>query len=256
MRKETANPIKEVIADCLEVVLDSNLDDSPLREIPALGSVLKLYNAGISIRDGIFYKKLVLFLENIDSMGDEERLAFWSKYENDEKAKKKLGEQLIVYIDRYDAIDKPILLARAVNALQKGLISYIEMLDIAILITSIKTHYIDEVAQIIYRLSDLSFGNLFEQESELPLIYSMEKDGLLMIESEIKMRLVSGEDERQAKVEKTYIATKLAINFIEYIIYDSFEKVAQTIAELRHNVDGRFITEGYKRRQLILDQRR
>lgn len=229
--KDITNPIKEVIAQYLEVVLDDNLDDSPLKDIPALGSILKLYNAGIGIRDRIFYNKLVSFLENIDNSSEDARTEFWSKFETDEDAKRKLGEQLIIYIDRFDNIDKPVLLARAFNALQKGLISYNELLDLGILIISVKTHYLDKVAEMIYRLSDLDFKDLYERDEELPIIFSMEKDGLLMIDNEIRLRHVNGETERQSKVEKTYMATRLAINFIEHVIYDLYEEATARILE-------------------------
>ena len=54
--------ILELGAEGTEIALKQVLDDSVLKEIPIVGSIVKLYDIGTSIRDRLFTEKVRQFL--------------------------------------------------------------------------------------------------------------------------------------------------------------------------------------------------
>ena len=63
-------------ADLAEIVIDSVLEDGLLKDLPIVNVVVGLGNFGSKIHKGIFLKKVLSFLSNLDSTSTEERKDF------------------------------------------------------------------------------------------------------------------------------------------------------------------------------------
>ena len=98
-----------VSADYMEIGLDAILEDGLLKDIPVVNSIILLYKTGVNIRERFLIKKLLVFLTSLSDTTTEERLEFIQKHE---KQSAKIGEELIVLLDRLDHVNKPEYVAR------------------------------------------------------------------------------------------------------------------------------------------------
>jgi hypothetical protein len=123
----------ELVADVGEVGLDS-LTDGPLKEIPVLGSVLKLCKAGVQVRDLIFLSKLTRFLRRVREGERSAVQAFARTVASDTDLKNRVGTNILIAIERLDDIEKPELLARAFLLLADDRITYEKFTEFALAI--------------------------------------------------------------------------------------------------------------------------
>ena len=112
----TSEKLKELASEGAEVALDNFLSDGVLKDIPIFGSLYKIYQAGHSIRDAIFAKKVFRFLTGLKDIPSSQRKAFIEKMDGSEIFNHRVGEKLIVILDRLDDLDKPTIIARLFNA--------------------------------------------------------------------------------------------------------------------------------------------
>ncbi|KAA9356894.1 MULTISPECIES: hypothetical protein [Larkinella] len=233
-QESPSKPIEEIITDSLEAIIDSNLPDTFIKEIPFLGTVAKSIQAFNSIRDHLFFKKVKSFLDNLDEFTENQKEEFWERHNNDEKARGQLGEQIIIYLERFDHEKKAALLAKAFGAYITGNINYGEFMDLAILIDSIKIHYLIEILIILAHSRLNSFHRL-----GLPTYLNIhvpycEKAGLLQSKSEIivKKDYNSLDDKKLLYLnEVEYCSTIMASHFLHYVIKDSLDGECQKVDE-------------------------
>jgi hypothetical protein len=109
----------QVLTDLSEVGLDSLLNEGIVRDIPILSNIVELAKAGISIRDWLFARKVASFLCGLQKTSSEQREAFCQKLQQNSNLRKRLGETLILLLERLDNLDKPQLLAKAFEAYMK-----------------------------------------------------------------------------------------------------------------------------------------
>ncbi len=103
----------------------SELADTELAEkIPWLGILVKVCKVGLGVRDALFAKKLVQFMNPLSSVTNEQRREFSERMERDPDLRRRVGETLILLLDRLDDMDKPELLGRAYRALLAGAIDF------------------------------------------------------------------------------------------------------------------------------------
>lgn len=65
--------LQDSAAALAEVVLDSALDPGVTKDIPIIGTVVALSRASVAIRDRLFLKKLLHFLQELDAVPPEKR---------------------------------------------------------------------------------------------------------------------------------------------------------------------------------------
>lgn len=143
----------DLAGDSLEVAFDAILDDGILKEIPVVGSVLKLIRTGISIKDAIFVRKLRRFLVAIGQVDQKERAEFAAKMDAEPAYKAKVGDKLLVALDRLDDVEKARLLADAFAGYVKGRYSYKLFSSLTTAIDRLILAYVDDYQQI-YCLSN------------------------------------------------------------------------------------------------------
>jgi hypothetical protein len=106
----------QITPDLLEVALDNVLDEGIIKDIPIVRTIVGLYKATASIRDRALVKKLLNFLSSLSSVSKEVRQHFRTRMNADEKFKCKVGEKLLLIIERLDDMGKPRLIALAFQA--------------------------------------------------------------------------------------------------------------------------------------------
>ena len=113
-----------IAEDIAEVTLDNIMDDGLGRDLPIVGTVVGLARAAVSVRDRLLLKKILLFLHELGTVPKEERQAFVQKLAEDTQFERRVGERLLMLLDRHDHLDKPRLLARIFGAYIGGAINH------------------------------------------------------------------------------------------------------------------------------------
>lgn len=114
----------DIFSDAGEIILDDAMTDGVLKDIPILGTIVKLYKSGVGIKGYIFVKKLNKFLTALKDVPEKQREDFLNRINLDTAFKKKVGESLILILDRLDNLDKSDYIAKAFKAYMEERISY------------------------------------------------------------------------------------------------------------------------------------
>jgi hypothetical protein len=118
-----SSEIKNITDDFCELGLDAMLNEGVLKDIPVFGTLTKLYSVGAT-KDKIFEKKILKFLFELKKISENERNDFTQKINSNEKQAQKIGEHILVILDRLDDLYKPIILAKLLSANIQGKIDY------------------------------------------------------------------------------------------------------------------------------------
>jgi hypothetical protein len=114
---------KDLAGDLSEIALDSLLDEGLLKEIPVIKTFLAALKTWAAIHDQVFLRKVANFLRACPTFTHEEREKFAKENLNDPKKMKRLGDALVIILDRLDDLEKPEMLAKAFAAHVRGKIA-------------------------------------------------------------------------------------------------------------------------------------
>ena len=112
--------LRSLAPDLAELPLDSVLPPGVLRDIPILRTLDAIWKTSRTVRDHIFARKLLKFLRTLADIPPDCRRTMVEKLEADEQFGKRVGEQIIVLLDRLDDIEKATLIGRAFKAYCEG----------------------------------------------------------------------------------------------------------------------------------------
>jgi len=118
------------LVEVAEVGLDAALKEGVLRDIPVLGSLVGLAKAAGTVRDHLFAKKVARFLVALYDVPAQERAAFLNDHVSPED-QRRLGDTILLLLDRADDFAKPPLLARLFAGYLKGEYGYGEFRSLA-----------------------------------------------------------------------------------------------------------------------------
>jgi hypothetical protein len=127
--------LKDVTVDLAEISLDSMLKEGLLREVPIVGTVIRLASAGLTIRDQIFLNKVLRFLHPLSRFSPEQRAAYLDSLDPEEL--QRASQCMIVHLDKLDSLEKAALLGRIFVAYMTGEIDYRKMLYFAHFVQSV-----------------------------------------------------------------------------------------------------------------------
>jgi hypothetical protein len=131
--------VTDLTADLADSLINSILDGGVLEEIPIIGSMLKIYRSGRSIKEKIFSKQLLAFLNITENVSEEKRKEFFDKITEEEK--EKLSSKILTLLEKEDEIQKSKWYAIALNLYIENKIEYSEFYDLLYSIERIKSHY-------------------------------------------------------------------------------------------------------------------
>ena len=131
--KSIVNKGTDVGVDLSEVFLDSVMGDGILKDIPIVSTISKMYEAGKTISEYRFVKKILNFINEynrgIIKSDKLERLK--SEFESNNKYKREVLETLILIIDRLDNEWKSTILACLFVEYINGQYSWEEFQDLS-----------------------------------------------------------------------------------------------------------------------------
>jgi hypothetical protein len=120
----------ELAADLAEPALDeliASLSDSEiLKDVPVLGSVVKLAGIGKSISDRIFLAKVKRFVTAMDPATKEKAHAFGEKLKSEDADAERIAEVLVLALEAINDLDKAPMLAAIFTAFLLGEIDQVE----------------------------------------------------------------------------------------------------------------------------------
>jgi hypothetical protein len=137
---------KDLLADNSEILLDSLMDNEILKEIPVLGSSLKIIRGIQSIRDKSYLNKVKRFLEHLGEIGEKERKKLIEESVNDKKRRVKFGDAIFTTIEQSDSLVKVEYIAIAFEAF---LNDEIKESDLRLICHVINNSFTDESIEVI-----------------------------------------------------------------------------------------------------------
>lgn len=102
----------EFLNDIGELIIDTALNDSTIKEIPILGSIVGVGKCIKNISDILLAKKLIAFLIPIKDISPEKRANAIKKWEEDKNFRGKVGDTLLGMIQRCDDAVKAVWLSK------------------------------------------------------------------------------------------------------------------------------------------------
>ena len=105
------NPILEAVLENVEAVVDTLTTNELVREIPVVGTAVKLLKGAQNIRDRLFAAKLLRFIEKLESVSPETRERIRQKITNNSDEARKVGETALLVVERITAPEKADLIA-------------------------------------------------------------------------------------------------------------------------------------------------
>jgi transposase len=127
----TAPKRLELPAQVLEFSIDQVLDAGLLKDIPLVGWIAKGYSTVKSISDTIFLNKIVRFLFTLEKLDTEEREACRIRMRDDNQYRRRVGEHLILILDKLDNLQKAEILAKCFKFFLDGDIDHDRFMDLA-----------------------------------------------------------------------------------------------------------------------------
>jgi hypothetical protein len=121
----------EILKDFAEISIDSFLKDGLGRDLPIVKWIVGAANTVTTVRDYFLLKKVLLFLREADKTTPEQRKKFVQDINSNEAYSQKVGETLMIWLDRYDHIDKASILSKLFNGCVQEKITYYEFLRLA-----------------------------------------------------------------------------------------------------------------------------
>lgn len=95
-----------IASEAADVALDQLVGSGVLKDIPLIGWFGKAHAAVRVVRDALLLKKILRFLEGAAEATEEDRQAFRRKMEEDPGEARRVGEQLLLHLDRHEHFDK------------------------------------------------------------------------------------------------------------------------------------------------------
>lgn len=155
MRNDLTNSLISTINDfddstefAIDKILDfdfleeSILDNQALKDIPIINVILGIRKLGISVRDHLFIKNLLKFLNGFKDIPKHKREKFLNKYFNDPFDKKYFSEKMITTIESIDFSEKIDFIVLLIKKRIDNEISSEEFFDLLDVIKQIKFHWI------------------------------------------------------------------------------------------------------------------
>jgi hypothetical protein len=156
--KELLEPSIDLSVDYSEVFIDDLIEDGILKEIPIVKSVVGVIKAGISINQFWFAKKLLTFIRefNTGQIDSEKKIKFQEKINSDLKYRKKVTEQVMVFLDKYLEINKAKVSANLFKAFVEEKLTYDQFISISISLDRLHPEsfkFFNEIEKLNYEIN-------------------------------------------------------------------------------------------------------
>jgi len=117
LKSACSSEAKDLAVEWAEIGLDTLFDEGVLKDAPILGSIVKLCMVSKTIRDRLFVRKVWDFLRGCPKFNNLEKMGFVREHLNDPEKAQKLGDAIVLILDKLDDLEKPSMLAKLFAAL-------------------------------------------------------------------------------------------------------------------------------------------
>lgn len=155
--------LKSVASDVAEVTIDNLLQNGLLRDLPVINILTNFIKTGLHIKDYFFIKKLLKFLDSLSTLTPQQRTEFIDKLDSDPKYTQRVGESIMLLLDRMDDMNKPVLMGKAFKAYALGKINSAELQRINYAIDKILMCDISELEEFSKRELSTDGSNKFDR---------------------------------------------------------------------------------------------
>lgn len=124
LKSACSSEAKDLAVDWAEFGLDALLKEGVLKDAPMLGAVVKICAISKTIRDRLFVRKVWDFLRACPKFTEAEKEAFVREHLNEPKKAQRLGDAVVLILDKLDDLEKPEMLAKVFGAFVRRQISY------------------------------------------------------------------------------------------------------------------------------------
>lgn len=184
--------LSDATIDLAESSIDKLIDNEVVKNIPIAKTLIGAMQAGANIRDRLFLKKIMAFLQNLDDVDVETRRKMINEINDSQKYRLEVGEKLLYIIDNCNDHEISEIIAKLFVAFLYEDISYNEFI-IAAEIASRLT--INDIEWFLEEYADsIDIGNLY-----IPL-----NTGLYMLSYEPLQAQVEDVDDHKALMEGSY----------------------------------------------------
>lgn len=116
LKSISSDKVSEIAADIAEAGIDQFIDNDFLKDIPILGIGIKGYELARRISESFYRKKIIKFLFELKNIPISKRISFIEKLEGNAKEGRKVGEAILVILNRLDDIDKASIIGKLFKA--------------------------------------------------------------------------------------------------------------------------------------------
>ena len=120
-------PLLESILENVEAITDAVTDGDVLIEVPVVGTVFKLLRAADTTREKLFAAKISKFLQELDKIPRFDVEKMRKKIADSPQESQKIGNTLLMVLDKVCDLDKPKLLGQLFIAYLDNVISKEDM---------------------------------------------------------------------------------------------------------------------------------
>ena len=157
----------EVNSDIIEYGIDEVLSDGILKDIPIVSILNSGYRIQKTIRSGLFLKRILKFLFELNTTTIEEREEYINQINAEDKFVNKVGEQLIMIIEKIDDYDKAHIIGKLFRSSIKGEFSCDEFVYLSHIVNNTYSKHLiklksteDKGKFYIHRLSEMERESL------------------------------------------------------------------------------------------------
>jgi len=143
-----------------ELTLDNLLGSGLLKDIPIVNTLSAIYSTSVSIRNYLFMKKIIRFLSEITDIAEQERKKFVRQLDKDKEFKRKVGENVILLLERLDDMDKLEIVGKLFKAYILGRIQFTNFQRLA---SAVERIYLPDLSELKKHYSHESTDDLVSQ---------------------------------------------------------------------------------------------
>jgi len=131
---------QDIVIDISEITIDSLLKDGILKDIPIVGTLIHTAKLGANIRDLLFLKKIISFMNGLRNIAPTERDKMIKKIDASKEYRIKVGEKLLYIIDTCSDHENSENISHLFKAFLEEKITYDEFLRGANIIERITSY--------------------------------------------------------------------------------------------------------------------
>jgi hypothetical protein len=198
----------ELTTEIGEITIDQFIDNDFLRDIPFFSLFYKSFKTISGLKEALFAMKVYKFLKEFEAIKLANKQKFTQKLSSDKKERTKIGQALIIILDKLDELSKTQMIAKLFGAYLKSELTQSEFIHLC---SIVQLSYLDYLLEFCKakKLLDISY----EIQSYLSN-YGL----MLPIVMDTKSEYGSSVEIEENKYYITYVVTKIGSKMMKHAV--------------------------------------